>query len=45
MKSVQDNKPGKRLGRTMEPKVVALAIACWVVGIAAFVWMLVLAAR
>ena len=45
MKSVQDNTPKRGLGRPWQPRMVALAVACWVIGLAAFVWMLVLAAR
>ena len=44
--SLEDKGTRKGLGGdAWEPRRVAISIACWVIGIAAFIWMLVLAAR
>ncbi|HVM05947.1 MAG TPA: hypothetical protein VM242_12315 [Acidimicrobiales bacterium] len=44
--SLEDKGTRKGLGGgTWQPRLVAISIACWVIGIAVFVWMLVLAAR
>lgn len=44
--SLEDKGTRKGLGaETWQPRLVAISIACWVIGIAAFIWMLVLAVR
>lgn len=43
--SLEGKRTRKGLGPTWQTRPVAIAIACWVIGIAAFIWLLVLAAR
>lgn len=43
--SIDDKGTRKGLRPAWQPRLVAIAVACWVIGIAAFVWMLVLATR
>lgn len=43
--SLEDKGTRKGLGPTWQPRLVAIAVACWAIGLAAFIWMLVLAAR
>lgn len=43
--SIDDKGTSRRPRSAWEPRLVAIAVACWVIGIAAFVWMLVLATR